>query len=290
MQTELFPFSFAEFCDYKKVDKSFLTTKQKGLLQAIFDQFLHEGGFPELLEENRKQSYINTLVKNILQNDIEKRYAIKYKNAFENLTSHLLDNAPSNINYKELQNMFSFKSDHTAENYVQYLKNAYLIQGLHKYSSKSKIRLRNEKAYVVDVALMNNRENAFEGDNLGWRLENLVYIELLRRYKPLEYDVYYYAETTFEADFILCKGKTVEKIIQVSYNISDAKTKRREVNGLIKTSEKLKCNDLLLINYYDDGDEQINGKQIKIVSAYKWFLSFKNSSRSILASKNQFFQ
>ena len=81
----------------------------------------------ELLEENRKQAYINTLVNNILQNDIENRYSIKYKVAFEQLAHHLLNNAPSTMNYKDLQNTFGFKSDHTVENYVNYCKNAYLI-------------------------------------------------------------------------------------------------------------------------------------------------------------------
>lgn len=73
MQTELFPFSFAEYCGYKKIDTNHSITKEKGLLQAAFSEYLKEGGFPELLEETRKQSYINTLVNNILINDIEKK-------------------------------------------------------------------------------------------------------------------------------------------------------------------------------------------------------------------------
>ena len=127
IQTELFPFSFKEYCQYKKINTSYSTTKEKGLLQAVFEEYLKDGGFPELLEENRKQTYINTLVNNILQNDIENRYSIKYKVAFEQLAHHLLNNAPSTMNYKDLQNTFGFKSDHTVENYVNYCKNAYLI-------------------------------------------------------------------------------------------------------------------------------------------------------------------
>ena len=102
IQTELFPFSFKEYCQYKKINTSYSTTKEKGLLQAAFEVYLKDGGFPELLEENRKQTYINTLVNNILQNDIENRYSIKYKVAFEQLAHHLLNNAPSTMNYKDL--------------------------------------------------------------------------------------------------------------------------------------------------------------------------------------------
>ena len=160
MKIELFPFSFYEYCECQKISTAHGTTKEKGLLRAAFDNYLHDGGFPELSNEKRKQTYINTLVDSILKKDIEKRYAVRYKAAFENITNHLLNNAPAKTNYSDLQTQFGLRSDHTAENYVNYTKNAYLICGLSKYSSKSKIRIRDEKAYAVDVALMNNRENA----------------------------------------------------------------------------------------------------------------------------------
>lgn len=272
MKIELFPFSFKEFCEYQKISTAHGTTKEKGFLMAAFDNYLHDGGFPELLNEKRKQTYINTLVDSILKKDIEKRYAVKYKAAFENIANHLLNNAPAKINYSELQNQFGLRSDHTAENYVNYTKNAYLVCGLHKYSPKSKIRIRDEKAYAVDVALMNNRENALAGENLGWRLETIVYIELLRRYKPLECDVYYYDETAGEADFVVCKGNSVQQIIQVSYDISNSKTYKREVNGLLLASSKTGCNNLLLITDHEDKNIVESGKKICVTSAYAWLV------------------
>ena len=272
MKIELFPFSFKEYCEYQKISTAHGTTKEKGLLMAAFDNYLHDGGFPELLNEKRKQTYINTLVDSILKKDIEKRYAVKYKAAFENIANHLLNNAPAKINYSELQNQFGLRSDHTAENYVNYTKNAYLVCGLHKYSPKSKIRIRDEKAYAVDVALMNNRENALAGENLGWRLETIVYIELLRRYKPLECDVYYYDETAGEADFVVCKGNSVQQIIQVSYDISNSKTYKREVNGLLLASSKTGCNNLLLITDHEDKNIVESGKKICVTSAYAWLV------------------
>jgi len=270
IKIELFPFSFREYCDFTAVNTDHQTTKERGLLRAAFDAYLHNGGFPELLTEKRKQTYINTLVNSILKKDIELRYSIKYKAAFENIANHLLNNAPAKINYSDLQNLFGFRSDHTAENYVNYAKNAYLICGLHKYSSKSKIRIRDEKAYAVDVALMNNRENAMAAENLGWRLETIICIELLRRFKPLEYDVYYYDETVGEADFVICKGNSVQQIVQVSYDISNPKTLKREVSGLLLASAKTGCNNLLLITDHDDGKLNKDGKDITITPAYAW--------------------
>ena len=272
INTELYPFSFLEFCNYKKYSVKHGTTKEKGLLQKAFDEYLHEGGFPELQEEPRKEKYIRTLVENILTNDIEKRYKIKYKAAFEQIAQHLLNIAPAKVNYKDLMTQFGLKSQHTAENYVQYLKNAYLICGLHKYSTKSKIRVRDVKAYVVDVALMNNRANAFAGENLGWRLETIIYIELLCRCEPDGCDVYYYENSTSEADFVVCQGKTVKQIIQVSYNISNPKTYNREIKGLLHASEVMGCDNLLLINMYDTKQVKVDTKTIKIVPAYAWLV------------------
>lgn len=273
MTIELFPFSFNEYCVFKNISTLHGTTKEKGLLEAAFDEYLHEGGFPEMLKLSRKQTYINTLVNNILTNDIEKRYSIKYKTAFENIANHLLNNSPSKINYADLTNEFGLNSDHTAENYVNYTKNAYLLAGLHKYSTKSKIRIRDEKAYAVDVALMNNRENAMSGENLGWRLETIVYIELLRRFSPQECDIYYYEETAGETDFVVCRGNSVIQLIQVSYDISNPKTLKREIKGLMLASAKTKCSNLLLITNSEEKTITTDNKTISVVPAYSWLLT-----------------
>ncbi len=272
MQVELYPFSFSEYCGYRRISTAHGTTKEKGLLQAAFGEYMMDGGFPELLKENRKQVYINTLVTNILVNDIEKRYSIKYKAAFEQLAGHLLNNAPATINYKDLRQTFGLKSDHTAENYVSFCKNAYLICGLHKYSTKSKIRVRDEKAYAADVALMNNRADAFAGANLGWRLETIIYIELLRRYKNDGCDVYYYGETAGETDFVVCRGRTPLLLVQVSYDISSPKTLKREVNGLLLASAKTGCNEMILVTDHDETAIGKDGKNIRVVPAYAWLV------------------
>lgn len=273
IQTELFPFSFSEFCDYKKIEKNYITTKSKANIRAAFDEYLMNGGFPELFNLKRKQTYINELVNNIISNDIEKRYSIKYKKAFENLTQHILNVAPSKINYRDLQRIFEISSAHTVENYIKYIQNAYLIITLHKYSAKSKIRTRDEKAYAVDVALMNKRENAFEGKNLGWRLETIVFIELLRRFKPKNCDIYYYEESSYEIDFVICNGNTVIQLVQVSFDVSNEKTLRREVKSLFSASKKLNCKNLILITDHERKTIKENDIEVRIVPAYEWILT-----------------
>ena len=193
------------------------------------------------------------------------------------MAEHIINNDPCEINYTELQKTFGFKSVHTVENYINYLKNAYIVQGLHKYSSKSKIRIRSEKAYAVDTSLMNNRENAFEGENLGWRLETIVYIELLRRNRPLENDVYYYKETAGECDFVICRGNKVIQLVQVSYDIDNPKTFKREIKGLELASKATSCKNLLLITYNNKDYYHSEEKDlvVNIIPAYRWLLEQK---------------
>ena len=101
------------------------------------------------------------------------------------------------------------------------MKEAYLLLGVKRFSTKSRQRLRAEKVYPIDVALMDGRLDAFAGENVGWRLETTVFIELLRRNRPIGRDVYYYKSAGgYEADFVVCRNNVAEEIYQVSYDIS----------------------------------------------------------------------
>ena len=271
-QIELFPFSFLEYCDFFKIDKTSLSTKHIAFRRQAFDNFLQSGGFPELLSSPQNHTYINTLVKSILEVDIRNRYRIRYGSVLSKLANHVMNIAPSILNYNELQDLLLLKSVHTAENYVEYCKCAYLFFGLQKYSAKSKIRMTKEKLYCVDIALMNNRENSFAGENLGWRLETLVFIELLRLYHPKMMDLYYYSDRSGEVDFVVCDHNRVQTLYQVSYDISFEKTRKREILSLVNGAKKLCCNDLYLITDHEYADISKDNFLIKIRPAYDWIL------------------
>jgi len=129
-----------------------------------------------------------------------------------------------------------------------------------------------EKVYAIDVAMMNRRENAFAGDNLGHRLETLVLIHLIRKCKIEGLDVYYLRERTGECDFVVCDGRTAVQAIQVSYDISVEKTRKREFAGLLLAAEKTGCKDLLLLTDHESGIVEVKEKTIKIQPVYEWCL------------------
>lgn len=270
---ELFPFSFEDFCRCKGIDLKSPTTKAEAFRRSAFDEYLRQGGFPELLHRKNKKGYVSNLVDNILKRDIEQRHKIKYVRAFEQLVNHLLNISPAVVVEKDLAKLFGFKSHHTVDNYIGYLKEAYLLAGLPKYSHKSKLRVRDEKVYPIDVALMDGREDAMVGKNLGWRLENIVFIELLRRNKPLERDVYYFKNADgYEADFVVCKGDKVEEVYQVCYDLTKEKTRTREIRGLLTASKHTCCDKLFLITDVERDEFEQEGKLIKIIPAYEWLI------------------
>ena len=268
---ELFPFSFKDWCSIKDVEYTRLTTKNKGLLSKAYEEYFRQGGFPELIsgEENPKE-YISTLIDNIISQDIKKRYKIRNIDALKRLSHHILNETPTLIVKETLQNIIGIKSERTLGNYLMYLNQTYLISTISKYSSRSRERARNEKSYAIDVAFMDKRENAFSGENLGWRLETIVYLELLRRKAGTENDIYYYQGRSAEADFVVCDGNKTLAVYQVSYDISNDKTRKREIKGCIAGAKATKCDNIFLITDHESEGIEEDGYSIQVVPIWEW--------------------
>lgn len=269
-EIDLYPFSFSEYCQVKGIDKSSISTKAEAFRRAAFDEFLRGGGFPEKLAMSDNSAYISGLMNNILVRDIEQRHSIAHTDAFERMANHLLNISPAIISVAELAQLFDIKSNATVRNYIKYIKDSFVITDVQKYSPKSRQRITQEKVYAIDVAMMDERENAFAGENLGWRLETVVLLELKRRNKQSGYDVYYYSERSAECDFVICKGNVVKQVIQVSYDITADKTRQREINGLLAAAKKTGCTDLLMLTDHHYDDIESHGQKIKIRPVYNW--------------------
>lgn len=269
---KLYPFSFSEYCEVSGVDTKSKSTKAIATRRAAFDDYMRQGGFPELLTISNHRDYIDGLVNNILKRDIEQRFRVVHTSAFEEMSHHLLNIAPTVVVEKALQETFGFKSQHTSKNYLSYLKQAYLLVGLHKYSPKSRQRIIDEKVYPIDVALMNKRADAFAGDNLGWRLETIVYMELLRKYKRQGLDIYYFSNRYGECDFVVCEERKAVLAVQVSYDISSEKTRKREIAGLLLAARNTGCENLLLLTDHSDEDVIHDGYTIAIRPVFDYML------------------
>ncbi len=272
-EIHLYPFSFSEYCQYHQIDTQSITTKADADRKRAFMDYIHDGGFPEMQGLRNKRAYVQSLIEAILRKDIQKRFKIRHIEALRKLAHHLINNACQEVNYDDLSDMLGI-ADKTAKKYVDYLSQAFLIQLMTRHSFKSQERIRNQKAYIVDTGMQSNRDNALAPENLGWRLENVAYIELLRRCSHDFLDVYYYKPTARakEVDFVVCdKNKAVE-LIQVAYAIDTQRAYDRETSSLVKASDALSCNHLTLVAFSPTRDVVVEGKTIHIVSVLEWLL------------------
>ena len=273
-EIHLYPFSFSEYCQFHQIDTQSITTKADAERKRAFMDYIHDGGFPEMQNLRNKRAYVQSLIEAILRKDIQKRFKIRNIESLRKLAHHLINNACQEVVYDELSDMLGI-GDKTVKKYVDYLSQAFLIQLLTRHSFKSTVRIRNQKAYIVDSGLQGNRDNALAPENMGWRLENVVYIELLRRCAHDVLDVYYYkpGSRAKEIDFVVCDQNKAVELIQVAYEIDTQRAYDRETSSLVKASDALSCNKLTLIAFSQTCDVEIEGKTIHIISALDWLLN-----------------
>jgi predicted AAA+ superfamily ATPase len=270
-EIHLYPFSFSEYCLYHQIDMQSITTKADAERKRAFMDYIHDGGFPEMQGLRNKRAYVQSLIEAILRKDIKKRFNIRNIESLRKLAHHLINNACQEVNYDELSELLGI-ADKTVKKYVDYLSQAFLVQLLTRHSFKSKERIRNQKVYIVDTGLQGNRDNALMPENIGWRLENIVFIERLRRCAQDFLDVYYHkpAPRAKEIDFVVCDQDKAVELIQVAYEIDSPKAYDRETSSLVKASDALSCSHLTLIAFSQTRDVEIEGKTIHIISALEW--------------------
>jgi len=270
---ELFPFSFREYLKAINFEEDVETTKGIGFVKRELRKYIKNGGFPEIVvEEENPKVYLRELYRSIVERDILSRHDISYKKTFREIAMSLLSNPGRSISYNKLKKQFNLGSEHTVKNYVSYLEEAYVVFLLNKFSYKPVEVERNEKKiYVIDTGLVNHVAIK-SSEDYGRMYENIVAIELFRKKAfNMLLELYYWKNGEKEVDFVVKEGLKVKELIQVCYDISDLETKKREVDGLLKASDELKCKNLIII-CDKEGEEKVKGKKINYIPLWKWLL------------------
>lgn len=273
-QIVLFPFSFVDYCTAKGVEMKSASTKSKALRQRALDEYLQCGGFPEIVAGEERRGYIMSLLSAIIQKDICRRYNVTRIQTMWEIANNLLDKNCQEVSYNALQKLFGVGSIHTVKNYVSYLNEAFLLRIVSKFSTKSSDRLLSKKSYVTDMAFISDREDVIASQNLGWRLENTVLLELLRRIHTEYQQVYYLRKNNdFEVDFVVYESSRVLELIQVTYTLDKTNKKlyKREVEGLIKGAKQTKCDHLTIVCLEGDSETlEVDNYRIEVVKAAEW--------------------
>jgi len=282
LQYEVLPLSFAEFCRFRSMEINVYKTSASAKLIASFFEFLHYGGFPEvvLMKYENNDRILQEYYFVMLYKDLVERYEIKNVAAIKYFIRRVLVNItkPTSINkiYHELKSLGVVVGKNTLYELIEYLEAIYLFMPLPKFEpSLVKQASSDKKYYCIDNGLCKALSQSVQEDN-GVLLENQVYL-WLRGQCDMSRKMYYYKGNK-ECDFVITRGGTVEKLIQVSWDISEAATLQREVAGLHEASARLGCNDLTLIT--DDREEVIEkeGKIINVLPAWKVMLTDPGST------------
>ncbi len=268
---ELYPFSFREFLDYKGIivnEENFYITEKRAEIKRVLQEYLKKGGMPEVLKIEANQRYLRELFDRIITKDIILRYNIKYVRDLKEIALYAISNFALKFTYHKVRNIFEIKSIHTIKNYLQFLEEAYLVFQLNPFSFKLKEQINQpRKIYCIDPGLINSLIPKTTVD-YGKLMENLVFLELKNQGK----EIYFYSQANYEIDFLIREGLEIKQLIQSCFSIADENTKKREIKALLKASKGLKCNDLIIITWDEEGEEEIDSKRINIIPLWKWLI------------------
>jgi predicted AAA+ superfamily ATPase len=269
---EVYPLSFSEYLSFHNVQSELFPQKNRSTIIHYFEKFLKQGGFPELvfiddtIRTKALQQYFNVMI----FRDIVERYQISNIDALKFLIKKIFSGVtkPFSINktYNDLKSLGYKVSNKYLYSYFTYCNDIFLSQSISKFDfSEIKQAKSEKKTYVIDTGLLSAVEFSVS-KNLGKLLENMVFLEFLKSGKNT-----FYFKQHFECDFIIEDDGNYLPV-QVCYDISDEKTKTRELNGLIEVCNFLKVKKGLIITFDYEDSFIIEEKQIEISPAYKYFL------------------
>jgi uncharacterized protein len=268
VEISILPFSFKEYLSARKIDFS-----NKYLnYEALFFDYVNETSLPkgtEIREEgmDKIMEYLEAIYTTIIEKDITQRHQINDKRAFSNIVKFMASNigsalSPNNIS-KILKNDGQTIHHSTVEKYLDYLIESFVLYKVNRFDLKGRKQLATqEKYYVVDVGLLNILMGKDRISNRGHILENIVYLELLRRGNK----IWTGTDRTSEVDFVCRTPLGDINYIQVAWLLSDEKTMEREFSAL----EKIKDNYPKLLLTTDSYTQNRSG--IKMLNVFQWLL------------------
>ncbi len=275
---ELFitPLSFREFLRFRDIeietDKLWLL-KNKSRLKNIALEYLQSGGFPKIIltgDELLRKELLSQYFNDILSRDIVNRYKVKDSDKLEKLALFYGTNFTRKYNYNKIKRVTDFHlSLDSIQRFSQYLKNAFLIDFLPRFSYSLKDQMQTDrKVYFVDNGMHNAIAFKFSTDK-GKLLENAVFQQLKRQKK----EVYYFYEKQ-EVDFVCRQGLDVVELINVCYSLEDRETFLRETSALVEAMRYFKLKGAKLIIAEGDGDKITEHRfDIEIIPFYLWALT-----------------
>ena len=251
--TELFPFSFSEFCRFNSLEKNVHSVKEYMLV----------GGFPEYMK-TQYEGILASLLDDILIRDISVRYNIKDTRALTRLAVYLLSNVGNLTSANKLREPSGIGSTTTVLEYISHLENSYLISlvPMFDYSLK-KQTINPKKIYAIDTGLINANVSKLKEDE-GHKLENMAYNTLRAKYKEI-----YYHKGKGECDFITINKGSISQAIQVCLELTPD-NREREFSGLVDALKTYKLSHGVIVTLNQEDTFEYDGYKIDVVPSCKF--------------------
>ncbi len=274
---ELFPFSFAEYLDYRQIDRQQPFSSARRLkIQKAFAEYFVCGGFPETvslpapLRIRVHQEYFNAM----LFRDLVERHDISHPRALSELAHRLVDNIASLYTINSLTGYLQ-STGHRApkasvSDYLKWFSDAFCLMTVRLFdASLSRSNVNPKKIYCIDHAMAVSTGSGILV-NSGNLLENIIYLALRR----VTSEIFYYRTSNGrEVDFVARLPNSEFELIQICETLAEKKTSDREISALREAMHEMKLSTGTIVSRHHEETIELEKHQIKIVPAWKFLLS-----------------
>lgn len=266
MIVNVFPYSFKKYLSANHIENVRLDqigTKKRADIVSQYEQYVTYGAFPELVDIKNKRPFLNNIYQTVYLQDIITRNKITNDFAVRLILKKIAESVTKALSFNRLTNIVKSAGvsigKQTVINYVGHMLDSYLIFSLQNYASKK----TSPKYYFMDTGLL----GLMLLDCRTAQLENLVAVELIRRYG---FENVYFFENNIEVDFYVPSENLA---IQVSMQVlEDVDTLERETKAFVKLNQFIPDTKCLLVTNSEETKLNCDGIKIDVVPAWKWLL------------------
>ena len=266
MIVNVFPYSFKEYLSANHIENIMVDqigTKKRADIVSQYEQYVTYGAFPELVDIKNKRVFLNNIYQTVYLRDIITRNKITNDFAVRLILKKIAESVTKALSFNRLTNIVKSADisigKQTVINYVGHMLDSYLIFSLQNYASKK----TSPKYYFMDTGLL----GLMLLDCKTTQLENLVAVELIRRYG---FENVYFFENNIEVDFYVPSENLA---IQVSMQVlEDVDTLERETRAFVKLNQFIPDTKCLLVTNSEETKLNCDGIKIDVVPIWKWLL------------------
>lgn len=267
---DIYPFSFSEFVTARNREVVSIDA------QMLAEEYLKTGGYPEIVLGRGidQADYLKNLVQAVISKDIVTRHKLRKMSELTNTADWIFSNIAKELTFTRLSSKSVDAglpgSAITVKRYISYLEEAYLVKLVARYDLNHRERIKSpKKVFALDhgaALVMGFRASPDQGR----LLENMVYVELLKSGTVDDIRYFRTQQGDYEVDFVLHNGQETQQVIQVTWDLSDDKTRSRELKGISRAMKSTRCKNALLITWDQEGDFVVDGVSVKAIPFHAW--------------------